>query len=119
MPPYQKESRGSLEGQWHTAHDVGEAERAGFACSEGWKVNGDHLAKYLMCGYRADGARVLPYQVQTKQIRGNGQNMQNKKFLIDNQRIFFTMKVVKHWNRLPRVCCRISSPHRHPELIWA
>lgn len=94
-------------------------ERAGFACSGEWKVNRDHLAKYLMCGYRADRARVLPYQVQTKQIRGNGQNMQNKKFLIDNQRMFFTMKVVKHWNRLPRACCRISSPHRHPELIWA
>lgn len=79
------------------------------------EANRDLLTEYLMCGYRRDGDRALPCKVQN-QIRGNGWN---KKFWIDNKKILFTMNVAKCSNWLPRVHCRISSPERWSELIWA
>lgn len=78
-------------------------------------VNRDLLREYLMCGYRMDRDRALPCKVQNH-VRGNGWS---KKFWIDNKKIFFTMNVAKCSNRLPRVHCRISSPQRWSEVIWA
>lgn len=79
------------------------------------EVNRHLLTEYLMGGYRMDGDRALPYEVQN-QIRGIGWN---KKFWIDSKKICFTMNVAKCSNRLPTVHCRISSPQRWSELIWA
>lgn len=73
MLTYWEESGRPLEGKWHTA---GQCHRR-----KGWErwvhspwrteVNRDLLREYLMAGYRMDGDRALPYEVQNH-IRGTG-----------------------------------------------
>ena len=40
--------------------------------------------------------------------RGNGHKQERRKFCTNMRRNFFTVRVVEHWNRLPRVV--VESP---------
>ena len=57
--------------------------------------------KYLRCGRQRDKARFFSV-VHGNRTRGSGHKLKHRKFRTNVCKNFFTVRVMEHWNRLPR-----------------
>jgi len=67
------------------------------------RLQGDLIAafQYLKWAYRKDGENIFS-RAYCDRTGSNGFKLRESRFRLDIRKTFFTMRVVKHWNRLPR-----------------
>jgi len=57
--------------------------------------------RYLQGAYKKTGNRLFS-RARSDRTRGNGFKVKEGRFRLDTGKKFFTVRVVKHWNRLRR-----------------
>ena len=84
----------------------------GFFSLESRRLWGDLLAAfyYLKRAYRKAGEGLF-IRAGIKRRRENGFKLEKGRFRLDIRKKFFTVRMVRRWNRLPREVVKIGRAH--------
>jgi len=85
------------------------------------RLRGDLFAvfQYLKWAYRKDGDNLFS-KACCDRTRSNGFKLREGRFRLDTRKKFFTMRLVKHWNRLPREVMEAPSLETFKVMLdWA
>ncbi|KAK4819774.1 hypothetical protein QYF61_011374 [Mycteria americana] len=98
----QRRATKMIRGMKHLSYEERLRETGLFSLEKKWLWE-DLIAafQYLKGVYKKDGDRHFSKACSDK-TRGNGFKLKVGRFRLDIGKKFFTMGVVKHWNRLPR-----------------
>lgn len=83
----------------------------------GEKAKGDliHVYKYLMEGCKEDRGRLFLVML-SERARGNGHELNFRKFHLNTRKHFVVVKLVMHWTRLPSEV--VNSPSLEILKTW-